>query len=295
MTSFNLTQTFDAYLGSLSLSKSKGTVQAYGTDLRLFLRYLEDRKIRMATKVQACHIEGFLGYAKQLGRSDATLNRYYMSIRSFTNWLRKSKVLTEDIAIDITKPKLEVSAPRVPTRDEIQRILAATDCEYCRGIRDRAILELLYGSGLRASELCDLKDGDIHLDKVFVAKGKGSKARTVPITASTSFWVEQYIEYCREDDGTPWLWQRMKGDRLTPGDLFVIVERYAKRAGVPEVTPHTLRHACATHLLEAGADLRFIQLLLGHSSISSTQRYTHLSSQSLQEMFKRFQGKCNET
>lgn len=291
MTSSSLTPILNSYLESLALSKAEKTVQAYASDLRQLLSYLEARKVRKASKMQPVHIEGFLGHAKGLGRSDATLNRYYMSARSFTDWLRKTKVLGEDIAIDITKPKLELTAPRIPSRDEVIRLINAPDCDDWSGIRDRAILELLYGSGLRASELCDLRDGDVHLDKVFIAKGKRSKPRTVPITHTASFWIEQYIERCREDNGTPWLWQRMKGDRLTPGDLYDIVTRYAKAVGLQEVTPHTLRHACATHLLDAGADLRMIQIVLGHSSISSTQRYTHLSSQSVQDMFYKFQVK----
>lgn len=289
MTSSSLIHCLDGYLESLAISKASGTVQAYASDLRQLLRYLEARKIKKATKVQAGHIEGFLSASKREGRSDATLNRYYMSARSFCHWLRKTKAVTDDITLDISKPKMEVATPRVPTRDEMIRLINAPDCDDWTGIRDRSMLELLYGSGLRASELCDLKDGDVHLDKVFISKGKRSKPRTVPITHTANFWVEQYIDRCREDNGTPWLWQRMKGDRFTRGDLFDMVTRYAKLVGLQAVTPHTLRHACATHLLDAGADIRMIQLVLGHSSISSTQRYTHLSSQSINDMFHKFQ------
>lgn len=287
MINSSLIHILDSYLASMALSKASKTVEAYASDLRQLLSYLGARKINKATNIRRSHIESFLGHAKSLGRSDATLNRYYMSARSFAGWLSKNR-MTENFAMDITKPKMEVASPRIPTREEMIRLLNSPDTESWQGIRDRALLEMLYGSGLRASELCDLKDGDIHLDKVFIAKGKGSKARTVPITHTASFWVEQYIERCREDDGTPWLWQRMKGDRLTRSDLFDIVTRYARMIKLQAVTPHTLRHACATHLIDAGADIRMIQIVLGHSSISSTQRYTHLSSQSVSEMFKKF-------
>jgi site-specific recombinase XerD len=192
----------------------------------------------------------------------------------------------------VAKPKHERTEQRIPTRDEIERLLNAPDCDDWEGIRDKAMMELLYSSGLRASELCALELKDIGDAQVFIAKGKRSKARMVPMTETASECVQQYIERCRgEDKGL--LWQRINGLPLSRIDLFGIVVKYAKKAALDNISPHTLRHACATHLLDAGADLRLIQEVLGHSSISSTQRYTHLSSQNVQSMFQKFHPRVN--
>lgn len=276
-----------SYLEQLALNKSKLTVQAYSTDLRSFLQYIESKGVKKAVKVSSSHIISYLGTCKADNKSDATLNRYYMSIKSFFSWLRKSKHIEIDVALDVTKPKLEPTAPRVPTVQEVGAILSSPDTEDWDGIRDRAILELLYSSGLRASELCDLKLQDVRDAEVFVAKGKRSKGRTVPVNEAATYWVQQYIERCRGDE-EGYLWQRNNGNRLSRQDLFDLVTKYARAAFVQGVSPHTLRHACATHLLNAGADLRLIQEVLGHSSIASTEKYTHLSSQRTQSMFKQY-------
>ena len=210
-----------------------------------------------------------------------------MSIKSFFRWLRVNKSVEIDVSQDVQKPKLEPTAPRIPSEEEINSILNQPDTEDWEGIRDRAILELLYSSGLRVSELCDMQLEDVREIEVFIAKGKRSKGRTVPLNESASHWISEYIYRCR-DYAPGWLWQRNNGIKMIRQDVFDLVTKYAKKAHVSNVSPHTLRHACATHLLNAGADLRLIQEVLGHSSISSTERYTHLSSQRTQTMFKQY-------
>lgn len=282
----SLSSTLSDYEAQLSLSKSKPTVQAYVTDIKGFMLHSDVKKLG---SLKPKHVQSYLGHCKGLGRSDATLNRYYMSLKSFFKWCRKSQ-LCHDITEDIDKPKHERTSPRIPSRAEVEHMLSLPADDW-EGIRDRAMMELLYSSGLRASELISLQLKDIGIDQVFIAKGKRSKPRMVPITPTASHWLQQYIDRC-SIKGV--LWQRINDLPFTRLDLYDIVVRYAKKAGLCDVTPHTLRHACATHLLNAGADLRLIQEVLGHSSISSTQRYTHLSSHNVQQMFQKFHRRDSE-
>lgn len=275
------------FIAQLSLSKSRPTVEAYEYDVARFLEYLHSKGVKRVSSIRAAHIEGYLGYCKQHGKSDASINRYYMAIRAYTRFLRRSKAIQTDLTEDIIPPRNNLKAPRVPTIEEVQRILEQPNIETESGLRDRAMLELLYSSGLRASELCALEIHHIGPSHVQVMCGKRSKTRTVPLTEEAYKWIEKYVcEWRGKDKG--YLFQTVMGKQLRRQLLNAIVTDYARKAQVDGVTTHTLRHACATHLLDEGADLRLIQEVLGHSSIASTQRYTHLSSGKMQEMFKQF-------
>lgn len=285
-------ETLDSYLNELSLSKSGLTVEAYQADLRRFLSFVQDRGVKRISGLKAVHIIDWLGHCKKEKKSDNSINRYYMAIRSFARYLRKVKAIGDDLTQDITPPRNNLKAPYVPTPDEIDRILVEPN--RClekpteASTRDRAILMLLYSSGLRASELCDLELEDLKTEGITVKCGKRSKTRTVPITLEAALAINVYIELYRGKlPGLLFVTVAHKR-QLTRQELFKLVSRHAKNAGIDGVTPHTLRHACATHLLDEGADLRLIQEVLGHSSIASTQRYTHLSSNKMQEMFKQF-------
>jgi site-specific recombinase XerD len=165
-------------------------------------------------------------------------------------------------------------------------MLVQVNLDDSAGVRDRAMLELLYSSGLRASELCNLDINDFKYDCVVVREGKRDKTRTIPITQEASSAIKNYLYIRGFEEGNLFLTENRKPVRRQL--LFKIVCRYANKAGIKGVTTHTLRHACATHLLDEGADIRLIQEILGHSSLTSTQRYAHLSSNKMQQMFKQF-------
>lgn len=280
-------QLLSEYNDTISLTKSTQTVQAYTQDVTRFLEYLQNKGVKRITHMKGQLIITYLGYQKSLGKSDTSLNRYYMSIRSFCRFLRKTKALSEDISLDVQAPMFRQKAPHVPSMSEIEALLNVPDLTSEAGRRDRAILELLYSSGLRASELCDLNITDCAGHQVIVKQGKRGKTRTVPITQSAYKAITRYIQEDRGIDHGP-LFQTIMGKKLRRQLLCKMVGQYGRKAGIEGITTHTLRHACATHLLDQGADLRLIQEVLGHSSIASTQRYTHLSSNKIQEMFNQF-------
>jgi len=280
-------KTLSDYEADLTLNKSKPTVNAYLSDVAQFMKYLKFLGVKRLSSLKPAHITNYLGGLKLDGSSDASLNRYYMSIKSYCRFLRKIKAILTDFTEDVPVPRIQVKAPMVATHDQIHSLLAQPDVESECGLRDRAILELLYSSGLRASELCALKLKNINNKQVVVSCGKRGKTRSVPMTHSAQKWVEKYVEVYRGHETGP-LFKTKMGKALNRQRLNEIVTRYAKKAHIEGLTTHSLRHTCATHLLDRGADLRLIQEVLGHSSIASTQRYTHLSSNKIQEMFHNF-------
>ena len=280
-------ESLSEFVAQLALSKSNTTVEAYHYDVAQFMEFLSECKVKRLSVLKPVHVVNYLGKCKQEGKSDSSINRYYMSIRSYCRFLRKSKLVEFDLTEDVTPPRNIQKAPRVPTVDEMDRILVQPNTDTESGTRDRAILVLLYSSGLRATELCDLKIEDFKENGIMVKCGKRSKTRTVPVTVEAAIAINVYIEKYR-GKSKGYLFLTQMGKPLRRQLLSSTVSRYAKKAGVEDVTTHTLRHACATHLLDEGADLRLIQEVLGHSSIASTQRYTHLSSTKMQEMFQQF-------
>lgn len=276
------------YLSHLNMDKSPQTIEAYSRDLRSFLGSLQKvQKVQKPSVLKPAHVTEWLSTLKKAGKSDASLNRYYMSVRSFSRFLRKIKAIVVDFTEDIPAPRMRTKAPKVPTVEQVQRLMQQPDIAEEFGMRDKAILELLYSSGLRASELCALKFEDVQNNQVLVSCGKRNKTRTVPMTKSAKECIDNYVQQYRGQEEGP-LFFTMMSKSMTRQDLTRMVGRYAKKAGITKLTTHSLRHACATHLLDRGADLRLIQEVLGHSSIASTQRYTHLSSNKIQEMFHAF-------
>lgn len=279
--------TLNDFVEQLLWSKGKLTVAAYKSDVTNFLVFLESRKVKRAAYLKSDNIISYLGHCKAAGKSDASINRYYMAIRAYCKFLKRAKLVDVDLSDEIAPPRCKVKAPRIPTIAEIEAIIHAPNIETESGMRDKAILELLYSSGLRASELCDLQLEDITDISVLVTCGKGEKTRAVPLTVAAGKAIKEYVEKYRGREAG-YLFLTVMRKRLRRQLLGKIVEGYAKKAGVQGVTTHTLRHACATHMLDYGADIRLIQEILGHSSIASTQRYTHLSSNKMQTMFHTF-------
>lgn len=286
-------ESLNNFANELSLSKSTPTVEAYWYDVAKFLEYLHEKQVKRMKAMNAGHIVGYLGMCKKQGKCDSSINRYYMSIRSYCRYLRRNKLIAEDLTQDIVPPKNNQKAPRIPTVEEVNKILSQPNIETESGMRDKAILELLYSSGLRASELCDLQAEDIGHNSVRVTCGKRSKTRTVPITENAADCILEYRQRFRGMH-SGYFFVTLQGKQIRRQLLCSIVGDYAQKAGVEGITTHTLRHACATHLLDQGADLRMIQEVLGHSSIASTQRYTHLSSNKIQSMFQQFHPRKKE-
>lgn len=287
-----MSEALDQFVNSISLNRNESTISGYRYDVGRFLEYLHERGVRRAGSVNSQHIEDYLGWCKSDGKSDASVNRYYMAIRAFCKFMHKRGTFDAGIADDVSTPKSVARAPKIPSGVEVVMILDQPDLGTESGLRDRAMLELLYSSGLRASELCDLELDDLcgKTSSVRVMCGKRDKTRTVPITDDAFMFIQEYVQkYRGHEQG--YLFITMKGKRIRRQLLREIVTDYARKAGVNHVTTHTMRHACATHLLNEGASLVMIKDVLGHASIASTQKYTHLSSEMMQSMFREFHPK----
>jgi integrase/recombinase XerD len=279
----------------LYLTAEKGlslnTTQAYRSDLAKFCDYLIGNGIGDFRQTDREHIIAFLTVLRSNNYSDATITRALFAIKVFFRYLKREKLIEKNIAYYLESPKLWQVLPSVMSSGEVDRLLKAPDAETPEGLRDKAILEVLYACGLRVSEVCGLKIYDVDDDFVKVY-GKGGKERTVPIGRKALSAVDDYLTRCRVDTGGEQNLSLFVSSRGKPVDrVFVwkMIKKYARQAGINKnISPHTLRHSFATHLLDNGADLRIIQELLGHGSISSTDRYTHVSPKRLAAAFLKF-------
>ncbi len=276
---------------------SRNTLEAYRTDLLQYGRFLEAREVS-ALEATPDDVAQFL---EQLARGDterapaspATIHRKSACLRSFYRHLRRDGLLDSDPTATLSAPRRSRKLPHVLTRGEVDKLLAQPRGTEPAALRDRALLELMYACGLRASEATGLELGDVDLeDRVLRARGKGSKERVVPIGQAAAGAVRTYIGRGRPAlvKALPetHLFVNFRGGRLTRQGLYKIVRRHATSAGLDDrMSPHTLRHSFATHLLAGGCDLRSVQEMLGHADVSTTQLYTHLSSERLKEVYFR--------
>lgn len=273
------------FLNFLKIEKnlSANTIECYGRDLKTFLKYIQTDLL----KVTEDHIYNYLKWLNQRNLASSTIFRFMMSLKIFFRFLRKEKIL--DLEFHFESPKLWQLIPDVLTYEEILSLFKECDQSSFIGMRDLAILELLYASGLRVSELCQLKIKDVSNGLIKV-KGKGNKERIVPYGKKADQRVKVYIsQYRSTPDLNAFLFVSRNKRVLDRIAVWQRVKVYAKKAGIiKEISPHTFRHSFATHLLENGADLRIIQELLGHESIATTDRYTHISQNKLQKAFKSF-------
>src|SRR6195256_1246294 len=286
---------FLAYL-ELERGLSRNTLEAYRTDLQQFGVWL-DAHGRSALEVTHTQLTEFIG---QLGTGErgkgktvapATVQRKVACLRSFYRHLRREEILDHDPTAELRAPRSAHKLPQVLSRAQVKRLLEAPRGPQPRPLRDRALLELMYACGLRASEAIGLEVADVDLeDGVLRAHGKGSKERVVPVGREAVSAVRAYVGGGRPrlvgDRGEPRLFVNSRGHGLTRQGLYKIVQRHAASAGLAgRVSPHTLRHTFATHLLAGGCDLRSVQEMLGHADIATTQIYTHLSAERLKDVY----------
>jgi integrase/recombinase XerD len=285
---------FLAYL-EFERGLSRNTLEAYRGDLLQFGRFLE-RRGRTAVDADTVDIGDFLtelatGDAEHRPASPATIHRKSACLRSFYRHLRREGVRDSDPTAGLSAPRRSRKLPQVLARGEIDRLLAQPRGTDPTALRDRALLELMYACGLRASEAIGLELGDVDFEeRVLRARGKGSKERIVPIGQAALRAVQVYLERGRpglvKNGLEAHLFVNFRGGKLTRQGLYKIVRRHAATAGLADrMSPHTLRHTFATHLLAGGCDLRSVQEMLGHADVSTTQLYTHLSSERLKAVY----------
>lgn len=275
---------------------SPNTLQSYRRDLESYAFFLaEEQQLPNYDAVTRQHILVHLEKLRNDGKSARTVARHISSIRSFHQFLLREKVTTTDPTVHLEMPQLEKKLPNVLSIEQIDALIAAPDLSTPQGYRDVAMLELLYGSGMRISELVELDLGDIHLTMGFVRVfGKGGKERIIPLGRGAIEAVNRYLKSARGEllgnaPTTDALFISRRGKRLTRQGCWKIIKQHAETANIQQnLTPHVLRHSFATHLIENGADLRAVQEMLGHSDISTTQIYTHVSKTRLSEVYKQF-------
>ncbi|HHY46668.1 MAG TPA: site-specific tyrosine recombinase XerD [Firmicutes bacterium] len=281
---------FISYL-SVERGLSGNTLESYERDLRQFSSYLARVNGKDIETASQDDIIAYLVYLKAHGRATSTISRVMAALRSFFRFCTAEYGLVNDPTLNLESPKKERFLPQVLTAGEVGRLLempgAGDDLSY----RDRAMLELLYATGMRVSELISLDVDDVNTDLGYVrCLGKGSKERIVPMGREAAGWVEGYIRTVRPriagSKNTTALFVNRRGKRLTRQGFWKILRQYVRMSGIERrVTPHTLRHSFATHLLEGGADLRSVQEMLGHQDISTTQIYTHLTRGKIKEIY----------
>jgi integrase/recombinase XerD len=267
---------------------SKNTLESYRLDLTAFALWLPKQSKKLLTVEQA-DIQQYLAVKFPLSKP-RSIGRLIASLRRFYRYLLRENRVGKDPTLQIESPKLPRSLPKSLNEDEVVSLLNAPNVEDATGLRDRAMLELLYACGLRVSELVGIKLTEVSVNEGVVrVTGKGSKTRLVPMGEEAADWLSRYIKYSRSEI----LQQRLcdalfvtnRGDAMTRQAFWYLIKRYALLAGITKhMSPHVLRHAFATHLLNHGADLRVVQMLLGHSDISTTQIYTHVARERLKQL-----------
>lgn len=270
---------------------AQNSIEAYGRDARAFFTFVEKKGIYRAVDITEDHIISFLADLKAAGYAVSSICRALITLKVLFRFLKREGIVPVDIAHYLETPKLWQLIPHVLSSSEIDVLLAQPDPKKALGGRDRAIIELLYASGLRVSELCRLSIYDVD-DQFVRVMGKGGKERLVPLGAKALAAIDHYLLHYRsafESEHIQALFVNQRGKPLDRISVWKRIKHYAKKAGLSKkISPHTLRHSFATHLLDNGAELRVIQEMLGHAHIGSTDRYTHVSRSRLQEAFQKF-------
>lgn len=290
----NLSEQVEDYLRYSQIERglSANTITSYRQDLTAFINFLKKEHLK-TWPTKALDIDAFLAQQRDLNKATSSISRLISSLRKFYQWLVRQNIQKINPMLEIDSPKKRRSLPVALTVDEINHLLDQPDTNKKLGLRDRALLETLYATGIRVSELINLKFNDLHEElKLIKVFGKGSKERLIPISEVALSWIDSYKEKVRDPlilkvgQNCDFIFLNSRGTALTRQAVWQIIKKYCNMAGIQKnVTPHTLRHTFATHLLENGADLRVVQEILGHSDISTTQIYTNLSQKHILQVY----------
>lgn len=286
----------DNYLNYLVVEKglAANTIEAYAADLAAYLVFLKNLKIDAIDQTDTAVILKYIIDMRKMDRGASTRARHLVTIRGFYNYLYTEGVLKSNPAKLVDLPKSGLKLPVVLNVDQVEKLLSAPDTEKPLGQRDAAMLELIYAAGLRVSELINLHMTSVNLEAGFVrVLGKGNKERIVPIGRKALDRINHYLKSGRgqllKDLSSPYLFVARAGKPMTRQGFWKLLKRYALKAGIRQrVTPHSIRHSFASHLLEGGADLRAVQVMLGHVDIATTQIYTHVAQKRLIEIHKKY-------
>lgn len=268
---------------------SENTLKAYDTDITQFIRFLRKKRKKAFKEVEYKDFIGFLSYLKAEDRyTEKSISRKVASIKAFFKFLAKRKLISVNPALLLYTPKVPEKLPSFLSEEEVIKIIQAPSGNSWQMLRDKAIIELLYSTGIRVGELTSLAIKDINfLEETVKITGKGKKERVAPVGAPAIKALTEYLEI-RPSGQTNYVFLNKYGKPLTARSVERLVEKYTKKAGIgKKVTPHTFRHSFATHMLERGADLRTVQELLGHERITTTQIYTHLTLEKLREFYNK--------
>ena len=287
-------QAIDRFLDAAWMERglSKNTLSAYRTDLLALARWVA-RDGRPITEAARADVLSFIAGRVEGGARPRSSARQLSSFRRFFRWLVRERGAGEDPTARISMPKIGRPLPKSLSEDEVESLLDAPDTTEALGHRDRTMLEVLYATGLRVTELVSLRLAQVNMNQGVVrVTGKGGRERLIPLGEESLEWLQQFIAGPREEilleKQTEFVFPTRRGDRMTRQAFWHIIKRYTERAGISQaLSPHTLRHAFATHLLNHGADLRVVQMLLGHSDLSTTQIYTHVARERLRELHAR--------
>jgi len=288
-------QYIDEYLNFLAIEKglSLNTLEAYSRDLNRYWEFMDRRGIKSIKDITSDNVISYLGYVRNCGLTTNSSNRALAAIRGFYKYLLREDILDESPVANIELAKVWMRLPDTLSKDEMNLLLEQPDAKTPLGMRDRAMLELMYATGIRVSELISLTVNSINWQVGYlIVIGKGSKERIVPIGKFAIDYMTRYISEGRlkllKGKKTKFVFVNRSGNGLTRQGFWKIVKKYATKSGLhKKIHPHTFRHSFATHLLEGGADLRSVQVMLGHSDISTTQIYTHVTREILKDIHKK--------
>lgn len=284
----------DEFLNKLSVERglSKNTVESYGRDVRQFSEYTDSIGLS-PLNMNKTNIIAYLMYLQKSGKATSSISRSLAALRSFYQYLYNNKKIDKDPTVNLESPKIEKKLPQVLTVKEVELLLSQPNRSDPKGNRDQCMLEVLYATGIRVSELVALNVEDVNLNMGFIkCNGKGMKDRVIPIgniaMKALSEYIYKYRVMLLRDQNEKALFVNFHGRRMTRQGFWKIIKQYTKLAKIDkEITPHTLRHCFAVHLIENGADLKSVQEMLGHSDISTTQIYTQMTRNRIKEVYKK--------
>ena len=276
---------------------SMNTLQSYRRDIEQFFNYLREINLQNISNSNKTTVIAYLLYLQKKGRATSTISRNLASIRSFYQYIAKNKLIDHDPTAELESPKVEKKLPQILSPEEVELLLDQPQCVDLKGYRDKAMLELLYATGIRVSELIQLDIQDLNMDLAYIKCNKGTRERMIPIGSMAIGALKEYLNKSRplliQNNDEKALFVNINGGRLTRQGFWKIIKQYKNQAQISkDITPHTLRHSFAAHLLENGADLRSIQEMLGHSDISSTQIYAQIAKNRIKEVYKKTQPRA---